>query len=598
MIRAPHLRHVRLLQRSAVKRLLVLCVGLLALAGGAPAQRAPAGAAQWPCGLPDRQPLWVDFADGSVPFWSTVFAKQGVIAAASNLIVPPQLRAGGAKTIYFDLNFHVRMGTPSNPADPAAIQGIADRQFDAAGTSSACATPVMALNELAGGQTPSPWTPTIERYRGNVLAYIQRLAERGARPALLVANRPFTGDPTADDWWRAVAQSSDIVLEVYFGGPSLSKQGPEKASLRLRSTLRARIADLTAIGVPSSRIGVMLTFSSTPGAGGRERLQPLSKWLDVVKWEALAAKQVAADTGIGSVWSWGWGTWNVAGNDPDKPIAACVWLWARDRSLCDAPAVADGRGFDPSLAVTRTLPAGALCVLDDATLWASSVAGLQRITGDRDIAYSAALQRLVLDEAAGASAHDVLAAERDVVADRFRGSRTLYLSALRKAGATPTSGRAVLADELRRKAVVSRLRVPAPSTRQIEAYYQTYADAPARFVRASRALDWLGNRKSGLALSTTAPGRVFRLRDGGHAMFGGVKVTAIGDAAPLGAFPLTAAVPSIRVALAAHAREDGFRTWSSQRQNQALNRLECAKDDLPQPAPVDLTDWLPFLSLD
>jgi hypothetical protein len=81
-------------------------------------------------------------------------------------------------------------------------------------------------------------------------------------------------------------------------------------------------------------------------------------------------------------------------------------------------------------------------------------------------------------------------------------------------------------------------------------------------------------------------------------VLGGVKVTAVGDAAALGTFPLAPAAPSIRAALAANAREDAFRTWSSQRQNQALNRLECAKDDLPQPAPVDLTDWLPFLSLD
>jgi hypothetical protein len=191
----------------------------------------------------------------------------------------------------------------------------------------------------------------------------------------------------------------------------------------------------------------------------------------------------------------------------------------------------------------------------------------------------------------------VLAAERDVVADRFRGSRAAYLAALRKAGATLISARAVLADELRRKQVVARLRIPAPSARQVEAYYQTYAEAPARLVRAPRALDWLGNRKSGVALSATAPGRVFGLPDGGHALLGGVKVTAVGDVAPLGAFPLAGAAPSIRAALAGHAREDAFRTWSSQRQNQALNRLECAKDDLPQPAPVDLTDWLPFLAL-
>ena len=74
-----------------------------------------------PCGLPQQQPLWVDYADGSVPFWSTVFARPGIVGAAANFIVPPQLRAGGAKTVYFDLNFHNRMGSPSSPVDPQKL---------------------------------------------------------------------------------------------------------------------------------------------------------------------------------------------------------------------------------------------------------------------------------------------------------------------------------------------------------------------------------------------------------------------------------------------------------------------------------------------
>ena len=78
----------------------------------------------------------------------------------------------------------------------------------------------------------------------------------------------------------------------------------------------------------------MLTFSSTPHAGGREGLQPLSKWLDVVKWEALAAKQVASELQLASVWSWGWAAFNPAGNDPDKPIGRLhVALDARPLAL-------------------------------------------------------------------------------------------------------------------------------------------------------------------------------------------------------------------------------------------------------------------------
>jgi hypothetical protein len=587
-----------------VSRVAAVCLVLVALVGGSAAPRShaatgsPSASAQWPCGLPEQQPLWIDFADGSVPFWSSVFARPGIVGAAANLVVPPQLRAAGAKTVYFDLNFHVRMGSPSKPVDQRTIQGKADTLFASAVKSSGCDTPVMALNELAGGQTPTPWTPTIQQYRANVLTFVQRLAERGARPVLLVANSPFTGEPTADDWWRQVAQVSDLVLEVYLSGPSLAKQGPEAASRRLRSTLRTRISTLTALGIPASRLGVMLQFSSTPGAGGRERLQPLSAWLDVVKWEALAAKAIAAETQIASVWSWGWGTWNAAGNDPDKAIAACVWLWTRSPSLCDAPAAAAGRDFDPSLQIGKSLPAGAICLLDDTPLRASDVDALTRVTGDRDIAYSAALQRLVLTEAVKVSPTAVLDAERDVILDRFRGGRAFYLAALKRAGATLATSRAILADELRRSAVESTLRVAAPSARQIADFYSTYAAERALHVRADRPVTWLGNRRQGVAVSGSAPGRLFRLAVGESTRVDGARLTALGDVAPLGTYPLSLAAPAIRDALVVQARDDAFRTWSSRRQNQALNRLACAKDELPQPTPVDVADWLPFLELD
>ena len=56
-------------------------------------------------------------------------------------------------------------------------------------------------------------------------------------------------------------------------------------------------------------------------------------WFEHVKMQALAAKQVAKETGIGSVWSWGWIARNAAQADPDKEAAACVYLWARDPRL-------------------------------------------------------------------------------------------------------------------------------------------------------------------------------------------------------------------------------------------------------------------------
>ena len=65
--------------------------------------------------------------------------------------------------------------------------------------------PLIALNEMWGASLPMPLTPTAERYRENVLRFVSRLAERGARPALLVSSEPNTaGDAAA--WWRSLAQ--------------------------------------------------------------------------------------------------------------------------------------------------------------------------------------------------------------------------------------------------------------------------------------------------------------------------------------------------------------------------------------------------------
>ena len=86
----------------------------------------------------------------------------------------------------------------------------------------------------------------------------------------------------------------------------------------------------------------------------------LDYWLQVVKWDALAARQIAAEhagagTPLGSLWSWGWGNFAVA--DGDKPFVACVYLWTRDPALCDGPgrAQAAGVAFNPDLAEGQDL---------------------------------------------------------------------------------------------------------------------------------------------------------------------------------------------------------------------------------------------------
>ncbi len=579
-----------------MKRLVVVLGALLALGAGVVRGGHAAAPAPLPCGLPQTQPLWVDYADGMVPFWSTIFARPGIVAAASQFIVPPQLRAKGAKTVFFDLYLNNRVGTPSKPADPAVIQARADKLFDTAVTSSGCDHPLIAENELFGAQLPTPWTATTAQYRANVLAYLQRLAERGARPFLLLSNRPYTHDPDADTWWQSASQVADIVPEVYFSGPQISKQGAVAGSRRLRETIRTRMEDLIQIGVPTKRLGVMLTFSSTPKAGGREGLQPLSKWLDVVKWEALAARQVASELQLASIWSWGWAAFNPAGNDPDKPKAACVWLWARDHSLCDAPTLA-GKDLDPALDVGATLPAGTLCLLGSTRLLAGDVSALNRLTGNRDLAFSAELQHAVLAQAAPVAAEAVAQVEIDTILDHFGGSRAAYQAALRRDRATPALARRILADELRRRTIESTLRVAAPSPATMREWFDSYAAMLARPVRAAAAVPWLGNLRTGVAVSGVAPGRLLALSAGETVKIDGVKVTALGETAPLGSFPFAQAAPSVRRALVAQERHAAFAVWARRHENQSLGSLTCQHDQPPQPATVDLTDWLPYLSL-
>ena len=566
-----------------MRRFLVVPLALLALVTGSARADAPG---PLPCGLPQGSPLWVDYADGMVPFWSSIFARPGIVAAASNFIVPPQLRAKGAKTVYFDLYLVNRVGSPSKPADPSVVDARADKLFDTAAASSGCATPLIALNELAGADLPTPWTPTTAQYRANVLELVQRLAERGARPFLLLPKRPYTHDEAADDWWRQAAQVADLVPEVYFSGPSVSKQGAVLGSRRLRSVMRTRLEDLIQIGIPTSRLGMMLQFSSTRNAGGREGLQPLGKWLDVVKWEALAAGQVASELRVSTIWSWGWASFNPSGNDPDKPTVACTYLWARDHSLCDAPALA-GSQLDQSLDVGAALPPGTVCLLGKARVRATDLAAMARVTGDRDVAFSALFEHAVLAAAKRADPAAVAAAERGVVLDRFHGSRSAYLAALARARVTPALGRTILGDELRRQAVEATLRVAAPTAIELRDWYASHAAVQARAVRVQKKV----------SLVLAPADRIFGLAPGMSVTIGGAKVTALGEAAPLGAFPLPLAAPAVRSALVRELKGAAFETWVRRRQNQSLDALSCTHDQRPLPSAVDLTDWAPFLAL-
>ncbi|MBA3841526.1 MAG: hypothetical protein H0X39_02735 [Actinobacteria bacterium] len=573
--------------------LVVAAVAALALAHDRPHADATA------CGIPTTAPIWVDYAGHSAP----IIPKPGMIlAVSSGTVVPAELRTAGAATVFFDLHLNDRVGTTAKPADPATIPDKAKRLFDFAVSVSGCDHPLIAENELFGAQTPTPWSDTNAQYRANVLLLLlQELGKLGATPAITIANPPYTGGEAAD-WWRAAAKAAILIRQVYFTAPGpkgLFKLGPEAASRSMRKGMRGLVAHFSEIGIPASRVALELQFQSAAGQGGRQGLQPRSAWLEIVKLEALAARQVAADMKISGIWSWGWPSFSTAGDDPDKAAAACVYLWARDSRLCDGPTLA-GPGFNTSLTEGQiSLPKAVRCTFGTQALLKSDVGRAASLTGDLNSAATALLGRTVLRAEEPVDTNTVLAAERAIVRDRFGGSGVRYRAALGAAQITLADARKIITDRLARDRVEERFRPPAATAGQIEAFRSTYAATSVRLVSAQPAAPWLGDASRGFAVETIAPEQAFTLPQGKRTTIdtidGRFAVRALGPPLPLLALAPQSAIAVARGVLGRFAKDAVYQRWLVAHENVLIAKALCARDDVPAKGDVDLTAWAPFL---
>jgi hypothetical protein len=463
-----------------------------------------------------------------------------------------------------------------------------------------CAAPLIAENELFGAQTVTPWSATNAQYRANVLLLLQELDNLGATTALTIANPPYTGGDAAD-WWRETAKAATLVRQVYFTAPGpkgLYALGPARASRAMRQGMRGLISRFAQIGIPAGRVALELQFQSAPGQGGRNGLQPKSAWLEIVKLQALAAKQVAAETKIQGVWSWGWPSFSVAGVDPDKPAAACVYLWARDPTLCDGPALA-GADFNASLTEGQIiLPAPVRCTLGTRRILKSDVARTALITGDRDSAATALLQREVLRTESPIDPFTVLAAEHAIVRDRFARSVARYRAALREAQLTLQDARAIIEDRVARDRVQERFRPRPASAAQVAEFVSTYAATRVRLVEVEPEAPWLG-ASQGYAVETIAPEQIFSLRQNRRTTIdtvdGRFSVRPIGPAVPLLALSPTQASAIARGVLGRFAKLDVYGRWLRTREIRLLADAVCIRDAVPARGDVDLSAWVPFL---
>jgi hypothetical protein len=78
---------------------------------------------------------------------------------------------------------------------------------------------------------------------------------------------------------------------------------------------------------------------------------------------------------------------------------------------------------------------------------------------------------------------------------------------------------------------------------------------------------------------------------------GPVRVRALAAPVRLATVPLGRVSPSIRAALIAQERDDRYPSWIATQQARSFNDAICWRDELPAVGIADLTEYLPFLSL-
>ena len=260
----------------------------------------------------------------------------------------------------------------------------------------------------------------------------------------------------------------------------------------------------------------------------------------------------------------------------------------------------EGRAFDTSLTEGQiALPANVRCALGNTRILKSDVGRAAALTGDRDSAATALLQRAVLRTEEPIDPQTVLAAERAIVRESFGRSVARYRAALAAASVTVADARAILADRIARERVEERFRPPRPTAAQVSEFVATYAATRVRLVSVDPEAPWLGDAVRGFAVDSIAPAQVFGLPPGKRTLIdtsdGRFGVRPLGPSLPLYALDPARARDVATGVLGRFARQAVYDRWLSAREIRLLGSASCARDALPARGDVDLTAWLPFL---
>ncbi len=306
-----------------------------------------------------RSARWIDFSDRTVPWREELFGHKNITVAIADSHSAAALRAKGAQTVFWEMNLYKLIGTPDKPLSRPVVKRLAANLLKRAQNSTATENPIIALNEMLSPRSPRPFSKKETRYRENILILVESVCAGDGNPWLLIPSPPRT-DGLSLKWWKKVGENSGVVQEVYFKGPEVLKYGRRAGERLLRAKLRQAAYRLAQIKVPRAHQGLMVGFQSG-GIYGRNGLASKSAWLEFVAMKEATATTVAKEHGIATLWSWGWGTYNLRGADPDKPIAACVYLWMRAPGFCAGPKRSGGNVHFYQKQLFQSTPASLRC---------------------------------------------------------------------------------------------------------------------------------------------------------------------------------------------------------------------------------------------
>ena len=227
---------------------------------------------------------------------------------------------------------------------------------------------------------------------------------------------------------------------------------------------------------------------------------------------------------------------------------------------------------------------------------------LEPVTGDEGTAVTLLVERALMSGAVNVTTAAVRRAEQGIIEERYGGSRSRFLTALAARHASEPLALAAIGDQLRRRELSSTLPISTPSLGQVSTFVRSHGYLLTRKVKVLQGAPWLGGARTGVAVATMAPARIFSASLGAtvnvRTTAGRYRVKILGVKLTLRRRSATDVRGAVTSSLLSGLRDVAFPTWLATHETTALTTALCQRDVLPTAGDESLTQYLPFLRLD